>query len=97
MQPNDVRQALINLSPEDRQFAMSGMAPADPGTTNWIWRLVVAGVVIVLVGTAGFLCLAFWADTAANARVSAETILSLFTGAIGFLAGLFAPSPVEKK
>ncbi len=55
------------------------------------------GIVFVLVGAAGFLGVAFWTDPAGDdARVTADTMLSLFTGAIGFLAGLFSPSPVSR-
>ncbi len=99
MDPSEVRGALQGFSDAEKREALAGVLPdPDPRTTNWIWLIVVLGIVLVLVGAAAFLGLAFWADPAGdNARVKAETLLALFTGAIGFLAGLFSPSPVEKK
>lgn len=63
--------------------------------TNWIWLMVVASFCFVLVLSAGTLavCLFVKLPDNTNAKVSPEVLLAMFTSVVGFLAGLFVPSP----
>ncbi len=77
----------------------AGTTPRDmarPGqkATDSLWVIVVVSFAIVLVGAAAaVVSFVFIHPDVAKP----ELILSLFTSAVGFLAGLFVPSPVEKK
>ncbi len=63
----------------------------SPTTTEKLWIIVVVAFAAVLVGAAGALV----AFVFLHSEAKPDIILSLFTSAVGFLAGLFVPSPVE--
>lgn len=78
---------------EQKDIITSISSPIGPPSTkirDSLWYVVIISFALVLVGS--FLTLAigvFWGN-----RTSPELILSLFTSVVGFLAGLFAPSPI---
>ena len=60
-----------------------------------LWLIVVTAFAVVLVG--GFVTLALGVFlTPAQNGVKPELILTTFTSVVGFLAGLFVPSPVSR-
>ena len=60
-----------------------------------LWIIVIAAFAVVLVGS--FSTLAWGVFHATTGSVKPELILTMFTSVIGFLAGLFTPSPVGNK
>ncbi len=77
----------------------SGMGqPSDP-TRDRLWIIVIAGFAVVLIGSFITLAIAVFQtqDTTRVNLVKPELVLSMFTSAVGFLAGLFVPSPIANK
>jgi hypothetical protein len=91
-----VSEAASKLSPKDREEVAQMLGPSGK-TRDKLWLIVVSAFSIVLV--AGFVTLAvgvFQAKPAAPVA-SAELVLTMFTSAVGFLAGLFVPSPTGRQ
>lgn len=78
--------------------AANGMGGPNPETRDKLWKIVVTAFAIVLVG--GFIALAIGLfvpnPKEGESLVNPELILTTFTSVVGFLAGLFTPSPVGK-
>lgn len=86
--------AVSSQAPADRQRIIreiAGMPPPTPGARDRLWLIVVAAFALVLFGS--FLALSVAVFTIGG-KASPELILTMFTTVVGFLAGLFAPSPV---
>ncbi len=79
------------MSDADQQDVARELTHPNGGTTNYLWLIVISAFAIVLVGT--FLTLAI--SVFVGDGTSPELILTLFTSVVGFLAGLFTPSPVS--
>jgi hypothetical protein len=75
-----------------------GMPPPDVVTRNLLWKIVVVAFAVVLVGTFGIITSSMFITQAKDivTLVKPELVLSMFTSAVGFLAGLFVPSPAAK-
>ena len=89
--------ALSNLGPQRQQEALRqsgiGISPADQVTSNRVWMTIVASFAIVLVAAVlGIIVIAFGFLT----NTDIQTLLTVFTTAAGFLAGLLSPSPLAK-
>lgn len=78
--------------------ANGGLPPPDAATRDKLWTIVVSAFAFVLVG--GFIALAVGVFIRIPKEgvnlVKPELILATFTTVVGFLAGLFTPSPVAK-
>jgi len=72
-----------------------GLGRPTQGTNDWIWVVVVSAFAIVLVGAFVTLALAVFVAPA-QGGVKPELILATFTSVVGFLAGLFVPSPAAR-
>jgi len=70
-----------------------GLPEPTQRSTDAIWLIVISAFSIVLIGT--FFTLAMGVFFSSHGSVKPELILTLFTGAVGFLAGLFAVSPTQ--
>jgi len=85
------------LDPQEKketaqQLQQQGLLPLPGKTANDnIWVIIVVSFAIVLVGGAAALTLAVFFK--GNGTLSADFLLTVFTSAGGFLAGLLAPSP----
>ena len=75
------------------------LPPPDADTTSKIWLVVVSAFVLVMVGTALSLGIGVFTKLQADATYATrgDTMLTVFTTVVGFLAGLLSPSPVNKK
>jgi hypothetical protein len=103
----DLKTALIEgankLPDQDKKEVaaqiQSGMAPPDDQTRNWLWLVVISAFAVVLVGSFVTLAIAVFRTQNSNTvnLVKPELVLSMFTSVVGFLAGLFVPSPVANK
>jgi hypothetical protein len=70
----------------------------DPTTNNVIWLIVVLSFAVVMVGAAYVLGAGVSSEMKAGVSyvTKGETILTVFTTVVAFLAGLLAPSPVKR-
>lgn len=76
--------------------AANGIVGPRQETSDKLWTIVVSAFAVVLVGA--FLALAIGVFVPVQEKgVKPELILTTFTSVVGFLAGLFTPSPVAKK
>lgn len=93
--------ALAASAPKVQKEVVQGLinpvgGGASPQIRDWLWLIIISGFAIVLVGS--FLTLAISVFVASPERsTSAQMILTVFTAVVGFLAGLFAPSPVNQQ
>lgn len=88
-------EAIENSSEEDKKsFALAtarALPDPTPAATDRIWLIVVIAFVIVLVGSfAAMVANLFW-----KGEID-DKLLTIFTTVSAFLAGLLAPSPVNK-
>lgn len=90
----DPKAALEEFSKQ----AMTELPPPDGPTNNKIWIIIVSAFAFVMVGSAIVLGIGVFIEvTDVTKRVAkSDTILTLFTTVVGFLAGLLAPSPAKK-
>jgi hypothetical protein len=73
----------------------AGLDRPTQGANDWIWLVVVSAFAVVLVGAFVTLALAVFVAPA-QGGVKPELILATFTSVVGFLAGIFVPSPAAK-
>lgn len=66
---------------------------------NAIWLIVISSFALVMVGSALVLGLSVFHVSADPAKqlTKSDTILTVFTTVVGFLAGLLSPSPTGKQ
>lgn len=71
----------------------------DPPIRNIIWLVVVIGFVLVMVGAAWVLGSGVGTELKKDVvyATKSETILTVFSTVVAFLAGLLSPSPMGKK
>jgi polyferredoxin len=91
-----VTAAAANLSAQDRAELARQLAPPEPATRNTLWLIVISAISLVVVGSFITLAVAVFVARPEKTYVTPELILTMFTSAIGFLAGLFVPSPAGK-
>jgi hypothetical protein len=91
-----VVDALKTMPPAERKAVVRGLGDPDRATRNLIWKIVVWTFAAVLglsfIATAIAMFTPQTANTSNLARP--ELVLSMFTSVVGFLAGIFVPSPV---
>ena len=70
-----------------------------PPANDRIWLLIVGAFALVMVGSAAVLGIGVFSQVldATKQITKSDTMLTVFTTVVGFLAGLLAPSPVGKK
>lgn len=97
-----MEEALQGRTTEDKKeiaenvaAAANGIGGPNSATRDKLWTIVISAFSIVLVG--GFIALAIGVFAPIQEKgVKPELILTTFTSVVGFLAGLFTPSPVAK-
>ena len=85
-----VMAATQHLSPEAQEQAVKSLGPPDQGTTNVLWLVVVAGLVLVILAAVGGLIA--WSG---NGQAQTDKLVTVITTALAGLVGLFVPSPVQ--
>jgi ABC-type uncharacterized transport system permease subunit len=89
------RAALEGLPPADRAAVVSAYFPQPRSrTADRIWLIVVCAFAVVLLGSFATLAVSVFTPVA-EGGTSGQTILAVFTSVVGFLAGLFTPSPAS--
>lgn len=92
-----IAASLNQLGPKDKQAALNQAGIRSPGqkASDTLWLIVVLSFAMVLVGA--FLSLAIgvlvFNKSAADAEL--QILLTVFTSAVAFLAGLLTPGPVH--
>jgi hypothetical protein len=91
-------KTLKSLGNEVVQQLPAVLPPPDSATNSVIWLIIVAAFTIVMVGAAYVLGAGVTSKLDANATYAtkADTILTVFTTVVAFLAGLLSPSPIKK-
>jgi VIT1/CCC1 family predicted Fe2+/Mn2+ transporter len=91
--------AAIDQLPEKTKQAIAdqlrrGIDQPSQKTRDVLWIAVVFSFAILLIGAAITLVIGvFSPQSSTTMMVKPEIVLSIFTSAVGFLAGLFVPSP----
>ena len=91
--PENERTKAIKTMNNAVESAASAVGKPSVRMRDKLWLIVVIAFAIVLIGS--FTTLAFGVFVNAQGKVSAELILTMFTSVVGFLAGLFVPSPMQ--
>jgi hypothetical protein len=89
--------AMQELPLSDRKDVANIVALGTPSSLvrDDLWKIVIYAFSIILVGSFVTLALnVFWAPVSGG--TSGQVILTMFTSAVGFLAGLFVPSPARQ-
>jgi hypothetical protein len=91
-------EAAKPLSADQRLELARRIAFPDPGAKvrDVIWIMVIAAFSLVLVGSFATIAIAMFRGVPKDAAATPELVLSMFTSVIGFLAGLFVPSPIGR-
>jgi hypothetical protein len=89
----DVVGAARSATAQEKEELRQVLGWEQPSTKirDYLWKVIVWAMVIILVGTFGVIALGVLFNVAAKPE-----LLTMFTAALGFLAGLLAPSPVKK-
>lgn len=79
--------------------ATGSLPPPSSKALNAIWLIVISSFAFVMVGSAFVLGLSVFYTTvdATKQLTKSDTILTVFTTVVGFLAGLLSPSPADKQ
>jgi hypothetical protein len=91
-------ETLKNLGDEVVKELPRMLPPPDTKTNNAIWLIVVIAFALVMVGAAYVLFAGVTSKLEAGAAYAtkSDTILTVFTTVVAFLAGLLSPSPVQR-
>lgn len=89
-------KAIDELGPSDRRELAGRLTEPGAKTRDLIWLIVVSTFSFILVAGVITMAIGLFSDMPAKPVVSAELILSMFMSAVGFMAGLFVPSPTNK-
>lgn len=92
------QQTLERLKDETVEQLPRALPAPDSRTNNAIWPIVVISFALVMVGSAFVLGSGVRLKLEANTlyATKSDTILTVFTTVVAFLAGLLSPSPVKK-
>ena len=97
------KTALETLSPGEKKDVIEevqGFTGASSLTRDYLWKVIIWSFAIVLVGSfvtiALDVILPYWVVQEVDKGASAQLMLTVFTSVVGFLAGLFTPSPAAR-
>ncbi len=91
-------ETLKSLAKETVQQMAPAILPPDSYTSNAIWLIVICSFALVMVGAAYVLGIGVTTklETGSTYASKSDTILTVFTTVVAFLAGLLSPSPIKK-
>lgn len=95
---SDPATALKALAQDATQSLPRALPEPDQTTNNVIWLIVVVAFALVMVWAAYILGMGVTSklETGASYVTKGETMLTVFTTVVAFLAGLLSPSPVKR-
>ncbi len=87
----------LNSQEQETVLNQAGIKSPDQKSSDRLWLIIVLSFAIVLVGT--FLSLAFGVLVLRKSAADAELqiLLTMFTSAVAFLAGLLTPGPTRNQ
>ena len=89
----DTSMSLLSEDDQDDVAARAGFGNPNQGIVNSLWLIVVLTFALVFLATTGSLIYAvIFLQRSAD---SVQVVVSIFTAVVGFLGGLFLPSPVQ--
>jgi hypothetical protein len=80
------------LPPDEKKQVQAGIGGPGQKVRDRIWQWVVGAFLLILLAVVATLIAAFLIR---NSLSGAEVLTAIFTAALGFVAGLFAPSPAQ--
>lgn len=80
-----------------KSLRSGGLGPPKDKTRDLLWLIVVSAFAFVLVASFVAIAASMFKAPAQGALAKPELVLTMFTGVVGFLAGLFVPSPAANK
>lgn len=80
-----------DLSPEDKQALCNAIGRRSRNVTDTIQLMTVTALLLVLLGA--FAGVIWFVYTSRDAGI----VLAMFTAVLGYLAGLFSPSPIDTR
>lgn len=92
----------LRQNPEKlKEFAVEATRMLDkptPPANDWLWLIIVGAFAITMLFSAAVLGFTVTAkiETGVSYVTKSETIVTLFSTVVAFLAGLLSPSPVRK-
>lgn len=98
LSPEEKQQLYQGLSPQEQQH-VSGVQSPGQVVSDRIWLIIVTSFACVLLGAflslAANVFLAMFRVQAPTDSANLQLLLTMFTSAVGFLAGLLVPSPAR--
>lgn len=96
LQPEETLKGLAKGATDS--LPRTALAEPDTKTNNAIWLIVVIAFALVMLGSAYVLGMGVNTklETGAAYVTKGETMLTVFTTVVAFLAGLLSPSPVKR-
>jgi len=96
-----LRETARQLTPDQqvkvaREIQQGGLPAPGEKTRDRLWLVVVSAFAFVLAGSFVSIATAMFV-TVPQGGVKPELVLTMFTSVVGFLAGLFVPSPAGNK
>ncbi len=90
------------LTPEQQvkvagEIQQAGLPPPGEKTRDWLWQIVVSAFAFVLAGSFISIATGMFVSPDPGVVVKPELVLTMFTSVVGFLAGLFVPSPTNHR
>jgi hypothetical protein len=96
---NDPKATLKKLESATVQQLPRALPIPEGTALNGIWYTIVIAFAAVMVFAVVILGVNVWTklETGATYATRSDTMLTVFTTVVGFLAGLLSPSPISKK
>ena len=94
----DAAVRILKSLPKEEQDATveEALGPPSNPVRDFVWKVaVLAFASVIIISTIALAVNVFYAPV--KESTANQMILTLFTSAVGFLAGLFAPSPLSHK
>jgi|SRR4051794_12287828 hypothetical protein len=93
------KEVVGQLNDSDRKEVLQQFGVGVPGekTRDNLWLIVVSAFATILVGTFITLAIGVFIAPEKGAGTKPELVLTMFTSVVGFLAGLFVPSPAASR
>ncbi|NUF16962.1 hypothetical protein [Acinetobacter lactucae] len=91
----DPLPTLIRLNNEVKdEYPINGVEKPSKEVNDVLWKIVILAFSGVMLITTISLCIGVFVD---HDNIASGTVLAIFTSVVGFLAGLFSPSPLGRR
>jgi len=96
---SETAASLSNKATAEQVVELVSSAVGNPGAAarDRLWTIVVGAFAFVLVASFTAIATGMFISRPSDSAVKPELVLTMFTSVVGFLAGLFVPSPAANK